>query len=114
METVKREDLKSMLDHNDAYYLINVLAPEEFYEAHIPGSYNIPVADKHFIQKVEQRVADKDAKVIVYCANFDCAASPKAAKQLAGAGFTHVVDYDGGVQDWEEAGFPLQSGGERG
>ena len=113
METMKREEVKSMIDHNEAYYLINVLAPEQFNKAHIPGSYNIPVADEHFIQNVKQRIADKDAKVIVYCANFNCNASPNAAKQLDDAGFNDVVDFAGGVQDWVEAGYPLQSGGER-
>jgi rhodanese-related sulfurtransferase len=113
METVKREELKGMLDRNDAYYLINVLAPGEFEKAHIPGSYNIPVADRNFIEKAERRIGDKDAKIIVYCADFACSASPNAVKRLADAGFTHVVNFEGGVQDWREAGYPLQSGGER-
>jgi rhodanese-related sulfurtransferase len=108
METIKREQLKSLLDRNESVYLINVLGSGEFERAHIPGSFNIPVADKDFIRKVEQRVGDRDAKVIVYCASFDCTASPKAAKKLDDSGFTHVVDFEGGVQDWREAGYPLE------
>lgn len=112
METLRREDLKNMLDHRESLYLVNVLGRGEFEKAHIPGSYNIPMADKNFIQKVEQRVGDKDAKVIVYCASFDCTASPRAAEQLDSAGFTHVADFEGGIQDWQEAGYPVETGRE--
>jgi len=110
METLTRDQLKYMIDRDEKLYLINVLAPGEFEKLHIPGSYNIPVADKNFIQKVEQRVNDKDAKVVVYCSNFNCTASPNAAKQLDKSGFSHVADFEGGMQDWQEAGYPVESG----
>ena len=110
METLTRDQLKNMMDRNEKMYLINVLAPGEFEKMHIPGSYNIPVADDNFVQRVQQRVNDKDAKVIVYCANFDCPASPNAAKQLDKSGFTHVADFEGGIQDWQEAGYPIEGG----
>jgi rhodanese-related sulfurtransferase len=79
METLQRDTLKNMLDHNENVRLINVLGPRDFEQAHIPGSY-IPVSDKNFIQEVQKAVGGKDTNIIVYCANFDCTASPDAAK----------------------------------
>jgi len=46
--------------------------------------------------------------VVVYCANAECDASPKAAERLEEAGFTDVVDYQGGTQSWEEAGLAIE------
>ncbi|MCG5516796.1 MULTISPECIES: rhodanese-like domain-containing protein [unclassified Ectothiorhodospira] len=40
----------------------------------------------------------KDRKIVVYCANFDCDASRKAAAKLDNTGFTDVLDYEGGTR----------------
>jgi rhodanese-related sulfurtransferase len=51
----------------------------------------------------------KDKDIIVYCASFECHASPTAARKLEQLGYTRVIDYEGGLQDWKEAGYPLAS-----
>lgn len=110
MKTMQRDELKNLLDRHKDIHLINVLGPKEYKKAHIPGSYNIPVSDKNFLQEVEKNIDDKDAAIIVYCANSDCTASPDAAKKLENAGYTRVVDFEGGIKDWIEAGYPVESG----
>ena len=110
METIQRDELKNLLDHRKSIQLINVLGPREFEKAHIPGSYNIPVSDKNFIQKVEKNIDDKSANIIVYCANLDCTASPDAARKLENAGYTQVTDFAGGIKDWIEGGYPVENG----
>lgn len=109
MKTLTREQLKEMLDKQEDFELINVLSEESFQKAHIPGSYNIPVADEDFVQKVEQEAGDKDKKIVVYCASFECNASPNAANKLEQASFTHVFDYEGGMKDWQEGGYTVES-----
>ncbi|MBB3189655.1 rhodanese-like domain-containing protein [Halomonas cerina] len=103
MQPITRDELKTMneAEHED-FVLINVLAPEAFNKEHIRTSINIPVKDENFVEKVEGVVGCKYRKVVVYCANFDCDASPKAAKRLEEAGFTQVYDYEGGTKDWFE------------
>ena len=109
MQTVDREQLKQMLDSGESFFLINVLDPRQFHAAHIPGSYNVPGSDQNFADGVRQLVATKDAKVVVYCASFECNASPKAAQRLDQDGFTQVFDYAGGMRDWQEAGYPVET-----
>lgn len=103
MKTLTRDELKRMneQDHED-FVLINVLAPEHFRKQHIRTSVNAPVEREDFTDLVETIAGDKDRKVVVYCANFDCDASPKAAKNLEDAGFKRVYDYEGGTEDWFE------------
>ncbi|MYL23404.1 rhodanese-like domain-containing protein [Vreelandella massiliensis] len=103
MKAITRNDLKIMneTEHED-FVLINVLPREVFNEQHIRTSINIPVQDDDFVKKVEDVAGSKDRKIVVYCANFECDASPKAAEKLEEAGFTQVYDYEGGTEDWFE------------
>lgn len=104
MQTLTVEQLKSLIDDRHDMTLINVLAEEEFERAHIPGSLNVPVKRDDFIERVEELVGSKDDTVVVYCASFDCEASPKAARRLEDAGFSDVHDFEGGIKEWLKAG----------
>jgi rhodanese-related sulfurtransferase len=101
MQTIDRDELKRMneTDHED-FVLINVLPREAFNEQHIRTSINIPVDSDDFADRVEAVAGGKHRKIVVYCANFDCDASPKAAEKLEAAGFEQVYDYAGGTEDW--------------
>lgn len=102
-ESLTRAELKDMneREHED-FVLINVLPRDEFLKQHIRTSVNIPVTEDNFTELVEKVAGSKDRKIVVYCASFDCDASPKAAKMLEEAGFTQVFDYEGGAKDWFE------------
>ena len=101
MKTISRDDLKQMneTEHED-FVLINVLPRDAFNREHIRTSINIPVDEPSFLEQAEAVAGSKDRKIVVYCANFDCDASPKAAQKLEDAGFKEVYDYEGGTRDW--------------
>lgn len=103
METLTTEQLERAMRDNERFTLINVLDTDEFNKNHIPVSINIPVSQEGFLDAVENEVNDRDAPVIVYCANEDCPASTKAAEKLDQAGYTNVYDYEGGMVAWQEA-----------
>lgn len=87
--------------------VIDVLPEESFERAHLPGAVNIPVGDEDFLERVADEAPTKDTKIIVYCADEACQASPKAAKKLEGAGYTNIVDFEGGLKGWRQAGHGL-------
>lgn len=103
MQAISRQDLEQMNQQHEDFVLVNVLKPEAFNQSHIPTSINVPIANDDFIAQVESVAGSKDRNVVVYCASFDCDASPKAAQTLEKAGFSHVYDYEGGMKDWMEA-----------
>lgn len=107
MSVLERNELKEMLEEDEDFVLINVLSPESFEDKHIPGSINVPI-DEDFEENINEKVPDKDEKIVVYCASFECQASTKAAQKLEELGYTNVYDYEGGVKDWEEAGNELE------
>jgi len=109
METISAGELKKKLDSDEEFELVNVLSKEQFMKEHIPRSVNIPLGE---IGR-RQHELDKDKEIIVYCKNFDCEASPKAAKKLEKLGFDDVIDYEGGIEDWKGKGYPIESSKEK-
>ncbi len=80
---------------------INVLSAEQFKQASIPGSTNIPWKDNpNFATTMEKTIGGKDKPVTLYCASSTCSASSDAAKTLESKGFTKVSVYEGGMQEW--------------
>jgi adenylyltransferase/sulfurtransferase len=84
--------------------LLDVREADEFAQGHIPGAVFIP---RGFLeQRVEERLPDKQAEVIVYCARGT--RSALAAKTLAELGYTHVLSLAGGFGQWKQAGYDFQ------
>lgn len=84
--------------------LVNTLPAPAHRAKHIPGSINIPLDD---LDVVETVIPNKDAFIVVYCANTSCPTSEKAADALRGKGYTNVRDFEGGYAAWRRAGHPL-------
>ncbi len=104
LTTISATDLKDALESEHPPILINTLPRSAHKSKHIPGSINIPVDD---IEQVESLVPNKDAPLVVYCANGDCEASPAAAQALEEMGYTNVYDFEAGYTGWRRADLPL-------
>ncbi|HKL67746.1 MAG TPA: rhodanese-like domain-containing protein [Bacteroidales bacterium] len=104
MKTITKEELKDKLDNKDLI-LIEVLSEEKYKDEHIKGAINIPL--KKIGMEARERLK-KDDFIVVYCSNYDCSASPTAAKKLTDLGFENVYDYEGGKKEWKEAGLPME------
>ena len=101
----KTENVKTETPvENAGVKLVNVLDQNYFADAHIPGSLNIT------LDALEDASKDwnKDANIVVYCADYKCSASSAAARKLAALGFTNVKAYEAGMAGWAQAGFPVE------
>lgn len=101
---ISAEVVKNDLETNDTMLLINVLAKKYYDDCHIVGSVNMPVDS---IAKDIEGI-DKDAKVVLYCANSTCMASKNAADRLAAIGYTNLHLYEGGMKEWIELGYSAE------
>jgi rhodanese-related sulfurtransferase len=80
-----------------------------FAHSHLPGAINLP---PHGVDaSVARRLPDRDAEIVVYCANPDCGDSVETAEALVALGYTNVRHYPGGKNEWRERGFPLERRG---
>jgi rhodanese-related sulfurtransferase len=62
--TIDRDELVAALRGRRAT-LVDVLSPESYATAHLPGAINIPVAD--IPRRAGELLPDRDAAIVVYC-----------------------------------------------
>ena len=104
MQEIKIDELKKKLD-NDEVILIEVLDPGSYEKEHIRSAINIPL--KEIGAEAKKRFS-KDDPIVVYCSDYECTASPAAAKKLENLGFTNVYHYGGGKKEWKGEGLPME------
>lgn len=84
--------------------ILDVRTPQEFEQGHIEGAVNIDIEDPATF--VEQTAAlDPAATYAVYCRSGNRSAN--ATEYLKGQGFGSILELDGGVLAWDDAGLPL-------
>jgi sulfur-carrier protein adenylyltransferase/sulfurtransferase len=105
VKEVSLEELKRRLDAREPYVLLDVREKEEFRAGYIPGAISIP---RGFLEiQVEQRLPDKGAKIVAYCAGGT--RSALAAKTLSELGYTNVETANPGFVRWKDLGFPMDT-----
>ena len=84
--------------------LVDVRTDKEWKSGHLKNAQNFQINNP----KWEEQIAtlDKEKPVYVYCAKG--VRSARSAKKLKKAGFTQIIDLDGGIVAWEEAGKPIE------
>lgn len=83
-----------------------------FDEGHIPGAISL---DYYELQRQLDRVLpllSKDEDIMVYCESADCEASELLSKELYAMGFTKLLLFKGGFEEWSAAGMTVEKGGQ--
>src|ERR1051326_8061662 len=97
---IRRKDVKTLVAQGRVQ-LIEVLPPSEYKKEHLPQAINIPLDT---LTAENTKFLRKDVAVIVYCADFQCDLSARAAWRLETMGFQEVYRYTPGKADWLAAG----------
>jgi rhodanese-related sulfurtransferase len=106
VKTISRDELRSKLNRGERFVLLETLPKSSYDHAHLPTAKNLPPDE---IKNIASLVPDKNAEIIVYCANPTWHASENAARELAAMGYTNIRDYAEGKQDWLDAKLPVES-----
>lgn len=116
-----REQMEKALKSED-HIIINALSEDDHNKKSIPGTLNLPVETVNASNRVEKvssfieqhirkypdlegliernKLDIKDVPIITYCANPGCNASNNLAKHIMNAGYSNVVEYPGGIEEW--------------
>jgi rhodanese-related sulfurtransferase len=103
------DDLQVRLESGKPLVLVDALPPMSYAHSHLPGAINLGPQDVD--GAAERRLPDKDAEIVVYCANPTCESSVETAERLVGLGYANVRHYAGGKDEWRERGLPLERAG---
>jgi rhodanese-related sulfurtransferase len=85
--------------------LLDVRTPEEYQEEHLKNAKLANINDDETFEKATASL-DKEKPVYVYC--HSGRRSERAANILKKKGFKQVVNLDGGIEAWKEAGKPVE------
>ena len=100
---VTPNELNTMLKNKD-FVFVNVHIP---FEGNIAGTdLSIPYDQIIEPANLAQLPADKNAKIVLYCRSGRMSAI--AAEALVKLGYTDVWNLEGGMLDWERAGYEIQ------
>jgi rhodanese-related sulfurtransferase len=103
--TVSLEEIKRRLSDKTPMVLLDVREKEEHRAGYIPGAISVP---RGFLEiQIEQKIPDKSAPIVAYCAGGT--RSALAAKTLAELGYTHVESANPGFVRWKDLGFPIET-----
>ena len=113
---ITREELKQWLEQRNDFMLIDTGLPEYFQTSHLPKAQNACVYEVDFLNQVGSLAfpdsATKHSRhsvpIVVYGSSTKSLASRTAAEKLSAAGYQEVFDYQGGLEEWQNGGYPLQ------
>jgi rhodanese-related sulfurtransferase len=90
----------------DDLVVLDVRTPEEFAEGHLEGAVLIDFYAADFADQLA--ALDANVPYLVYCRSGN--RSGQALGVMEQLGFTSVVDVDGGIVAWTDAGLPVTTG----
>ncbi|MEV7117191.1 rhodanese-like domain-containing protein [Kitasatospora griseola] len=103
---ITRADLSAAIDAG-AVIVVDTLAGEYYAQQHLPGALALHPSEVDTLAAA--LLPDRAAAIVTYCSNPACSNSGQVADRLTALGYTDVRKYREGIQDWVEAGLPVES-----
>lgn len=101
-------ELGERVRRGDSIDLVDVRTPMEFREVHAEPARSVPLDSLDPSAVMEARNGSRDEPLYLICQTGG--RSRKAAERFQAAGFSNVVNVEGGTVAWEAAGLPLVRG----
>lgn len=102
---ISRDELRAEIDAGTVT-VVDALAGDYYAQQHLPGAIALAFADVDSL--APGLLPSKDAAIVTYCSNPSCPNSEQVATRLTQLGYTNVRKYREGIQDWVEAGLPIE------
>jgi rhodanese-related sulfurtransferase len=106
-ELITRTELEAEIEAGGVT-VVDALGGTYYAQQHLPGA--IALTEDEVGARAATLLPDKNAPIAVYCSNPSCGNSQAVATRLEKLGYTAVRKYREGIQDWVEAGLPVEAG----
>src|SRR5262245_41875209 len=99
------DEIKRRLEAREPYVYLDVRGNEEPRAGYVPGALSVP---RGFLEmQIEQRVRDKNARIVAYCAGGT--RSALAAATLKELGYANVETANPGFVRWKDLRYPMET-----
>ncbi|MCA9059031.1 MAG: rhodanese-like domain-containing protein [Planctomycetaceae bacterium] len=93
------------LSQSASVQLIDVRTPMEFAEVHVQGAINVPLDQLDPAAVMAERNGSAEQPLYVICRSGS--RGKQACSAFEKAGFTNVLNVEGGTLAWDQCGFPV-------
>lgn len=107
VSTISPRQLHDVVASGQPVELIDVRTPVEYRETHVTFARNVPL-DR--LDAAAIAAARNGATQPLYVICRSGSRAKQACERLIAAGYTHVVNVEGGTQSWDAAGLPVVRG----
>jgi len=104
MRIITREELKNKIECGDNLKLVMTMNQWAYDHMHIPGSLHFNTPHEAVAQ------LRPDEEIVVYSSTKWCHKSIDTYLVLQSHGFNKLYLYDGGLEAWQDACYPLEGG----
>ncbi len=107
INSINVHELRQYQEQGFEHILLDVQDPQHR-QKRIRQALSVPVNElERYVNKLP-----KDKPVVLYCQNKQCSMSSQAALKLQELGFPNILKLEGGVDEWEKSGYPVENVGE--
>jgi phage shock protein E len=99
------EAAEVIADDPTGLVVLDIRTPEEFNEARLADALMVDFYADDFAAQLD--TLDKDVPYVLYCNSGN--RSSDAVKTMKDLGFVEVYEIDGGIVNWYDQGFPIES-----
>jgi rhodanese-related sulfurtransferase len=107
INTISPQQLHDAVQSGQAVELIDVRTPVEFREVHVSFARNVPLDGLEAAKPAAGRNGASEPLYVI-CRSGN--RSKQACEKLLAAGYTKVINVEGGTQAWDEAELPVVRG----
>jgi rhodanese-related sulfurtransferase len=111
VQTISPKELENLRQQGRVVDLIDVRTPVEYREVHAEPARSVPLDRLNPKAVMEARNGASNEPLYVICRSGSRAR--QACEAFHAAGFTNVVNVEGGTVAWEQAGLPVARGGKK-
>jgi rhodanese-related sulfurtransferase len=105
---IDAETLQSLVEA-EAAVLLDARPPGDFQQGYIPCATSLPISKFKETYDTVSHLLSEDKTIICYCEGFNCTDSSMLAMELYKKGFKDIFVYKGGIEEWQQLGFPMQT-----
>jgi len=87
---------------------VDVRNPRLFAKGHIVGAHHLDLKNG-FTEDALTSLVEREEPLVIYCSGVKCSRSYRASAKAVSWGFKQVNYFRGGIVDWKESGFPIET-----